>query len=136
MREIDKQIDQHLYKLYEAENYSMFTSDLYGDVPIMDNGIARLDELMLDKGLISERNEVRTLTDIGEQIGATGGWLKYLKTQETRNQEEQERQRKEDEKLYYEARISKYLFKTRWLPHIIALISLILSLIALFAQFE
>lgn len=128
----DQQLQELLDKLYNAKDYTLFTTALYGNTPMMDNAIRRIDGIMMDNGLIEEHKEVRTLSDFGQKICESGGWKAYLSRKEQQNRIEEDRIRKQDQKLTYDLRISKYLYKTRWWPLIISAISLAVAMWALF----
>ncbi|NMJ87317.1 MAG: hypothetical protein EX285_05700 [Thaumarchaeota archaeon] len=132
MQETNEKIDRYLDKLFKADSYSLFVTDLYEEVPLFNRDIARIDEIMQDADLISQTKEVRKLTTYGEQICNEGGWLAYLKSREKQAKKEKKLRLKEEEMLEYDLKVSKYLYKTRWLPHILALISLVISIIAFF----
>ena len=134
MNNDDKQIYEILNKLYQREGHHGFTTDIYDDPPRMNNAIKRLDRIMIDKGLVDEDVEVRMLTDFGLDVCNMGGWLEYLKLEESQQKIEEERQRRADEKLKYDMHISKYLYKTRWWPLIILLASLGVAIWALFKK--
>jgi len=125
------QVEQLLQALHKAENYTMFSADLYGDLPDMDSAARRKDDLLLELGLITEYKAMRSLSGFGLEVCQNGGWLEYVKQEEQHQAIEEERQRKQDEKLKYEVGISKYLYKTRWWPLIISIISLIAAILAL-----
>lgn len=75
--DIDDKIDRYLKMLYEAKEYTMFASDLYGDDFYMKNVPHMIDRTMIERGLVSVEKEVRMLTAFGMEVSQIGGWKLY-----------------------------------------------------------
>ncbi len=69
------------------------------------------------------------LTDKGRQAKAAGGHYAYLKELDEKKLEENVRKKLSDEKLKYDVKNSKRMFKTYWWTFSFALIGLIISLV-------
>jgi len=128
----DQNIHDILNELYQSKENTKFESELYGVMSSGNNLINSFDKHLIDSGLIYKNQEVRTLTEAGIQVCKEGGWLAYKSREAKVNAENKARQKAQDDKLMYDARISKYLYKTRWWPLIISIASGIVALFALF----
>lgn len=95
---LNEKIDKYLKKLYEAENFQLFDSDLYRDEDYMINVPHVVDRTMSEEGLISERRELRMLTSFGIEVSEQGGWIRYLKMKMELEKRERE-ERKEMQNL-------------------------------------
>jgi hypothetical protein len=73
-----------------------------------------------------------TITLKGEHIVRNGGWLAQVEMQELEAQAQKIRERDELENLKWNTLVNKSLYKTRWLPHVLAAIAVAISLITLF----
>ncbi len=75
--DIDDKIDKYVKRLYEAREYTMFATDLYGDDFFMNNVPHIVDRTMIERDLISVEKEVRMLTAFGMEVSQQGGWKNY-----------------------------------------------------------
>ncbi|NMH26551.1 hypothetical protein [Flavobacterium silvaticum] len=71
-------------------------------------------------------------SSFGQEIKAFGNYTNYLKHQDKIKQLEIYKQKKEIENLESSIKVNEWLVRTRWWPHILALIALIFSALALF----
>lgn len=133
INKIDESINQALNILC-SNGGMMHVIELFKEDYTFSRELQSLDRIMIDKALIYSENENRLLTDFGATVCKSGGWLEHLNELERTEKLERGRQLKADEKLSYELRISKYLFKTRWWPLIISLFSLGVAIWALFKK--
>lgn len=68
------------------------------------------------------------LTDLGRHVKKSGGHFAYLKKIEEKALADTERQRLNDEKLKYDVKNAKRIFKTYWWTFAFALVGLFISL--------
>lgn len=128
---MNEKIDQALNYLHSS-NHMMHKVELYGENYIFSKSLQSLDAVMCQEGLITADKDDRMLTAFGLKVCEAGGWLKYIDEERKQWRIKVQRQHKEDEKLNYDLRISRYLFKTRWWPMIISLLSLLIAVFTLF----
>lgn len=135
--DIEVKIDMYLKKLYAAREFTMFANELYRndkDFHYMSNVSNIIDKTMIDNGLITIVKDVRMLTAFGMEISQQGGWKSHL--QRIREKEEQavERTRKEDLKLKYDLKVSRFSAKTIIWFFIMSCVSLLISIYTLFKE--
>lgn len=134
MDDDDYLIDSIISTQYKIEPEQLFLSDhLRRTFGIQDNHtFIRIRNKIVAEGLgnLIDMDRIE-ITSEARNIVKSGGYINYL-IQRTKKQEEDLQIIKiEHEKLIYDLRINKYLFKTRWWPHIISIISIIIAIIAL-----
>lgn len=118
-------------------NISHHLNDLYGS----EFGETHHDyfyKVILGYGL-GERNSYKAgrhliITLKGEQIVRNGGWLAEVDKMEREAQAQAQKEEDELENLKWNTLVNKSLYKTRWLPHVLAVIAIVVSLIALFKK--
>lgn len=114
----------HLKELYGSRfcdaNYKYYVQSL------QENGLATINHRRTGNDLI--------ITYRAQQIIKNGGWLTQCKLVLVEEEKEEEKRKLELANLKWSTRVNKWLFKTRWLPHLLALAALIVSLFALFWQ--
>ena len=84
--------------------------------------------ILMDKKLVHLTNERVDISAFGTDIINKGGWFKYLETEKENALTERERQLLNDEKLKYDVKNSKRIFKTYWWTFTFSIIALIISL--------
>jgi hypothetical protein len=72
------------------------------------------------------------LSDFGRVVKNHGNYSKYLASLEDKKMQQITRSLKEMENLNYSIAINKWLLRTKWLPHVLSILALIISLLALF----
>jgi hypothetical protein len=73
-----------------------------------------------------------TLTKHGNDVINQGGWLKYLENEKNDAEFNKEKSKIELENLTTSTNLNKFLLKTKWLPHIVSVISLAFSIYVYF----
>ena len=88
---------------------------------------------MIEKDLISldVDNKFR-ITKNGLDIFNNGGWLKYIKDEKIKLNLVSEKETIDFEKSKIDLELNKWLLKTKWLPHIITIISLLFAVYVYF----
>ena len=88
---------------------------------------------MIEKDLISldVDNKFR-ITKNGLDIFNNGGWLKYIKDEKNKLNLLAEKETIDFEKSKIDLELNKWLLKTKWLPHIITIISLLFAVYVYF----
>jgi hypothetical protein len=111
----------HLKELYGSrfcdDNYKYYVQSL------KEHGLATVNQYRAGNDLI--------ITYHAHQILKNGGWLKHCEEWSLKEQEEEKRKKLELESLRWTTQVNKWLFKTRWLPHLLALAAFIVSIIAI-----
>jgi len=132
---LDELIEENLSLIAEQ------TTQWISKYDIIDNkdGVVSRNEViskyMSENNLITIepiKGERIDLTAFGMEIYNSGGWLTHLKNREFEAVNMKVIKAKEEVKLDLEIKISKWLLKTKWLPMVIALVSLAVSIYALF----
>ncbi|HEY5463230.1 MAG TPA: hypothetical protein VIJ95_08235 [Hanamia sp.] len=136
MRNFDlapQQVD-HLFK-YFPEHESFILTDLikHSNFPPSEKDNDAI-EIMLEKQYkyiikTGQSGFYFKLTDLGREVKKAGGHFAYLKKLEEKELVDNLRQKLNDEKLKYDVKISKRIFKTYWWTFSFALIALIISLV-------
>jgi hypothetical protein len=72
-----------------------------------------------------------TLSDLGKEVKRLGGHYNYIKWIENEERKEQVKYEAEVRNLESSTRLNDWLYKTKWLPLILSIIALIVSLLAL-----
>lgn len=72
-----------------------------------------------------------TLSDFGKEVKRLGGHYKYIKWLENEDKKEQIKYEAEVKNLESSTKLNDWLYRTKWLPLILSIIALIVSLIAL-----
>lgn len=73
---MDDKVDYYLQKITAAPALRMHPLNLY-EAEVMDEDVYRLDQVMLEKGLIKIEKEWRVVTGKGLEIANFGGWAAY-----------------------------------------------------------
>lgn len=123
---------------------NFFTFNSFSKCPIKEINekfnLTRLDIIFINncfeiaelKGLIifsGNSNLSAKLTKIGLSIIENGGWINYLEREAQKDKLKKDIDEAELENLKTNTEINKWLIKTKWLPHIISIFSLITTII-------
>lgn len=128
MKNINELININLKELYSAEDHQMYYSDfldINGEKMYNDVLSKLFAEQLEERGLVTIYRELCILTEKGSLIAVGGGWLKHLDSQKIQKQNDLEKENFEFEKSKVDLSLNKWQLKTRWFPHIIAFISLV-----------
>jgi hypothetical protein len=99
-----------------------------------DNIIKCIGYTMLRLNILELRSEsFIQFSEFGRLVKKHGNYSKYLNWVESQKILEENRQQTELENLKYSIQMNKWLLRTKWLPHLLSLLALIIALIALFA---
>jgi outer membrane protein OmpA-like peptidoglycan-associated protein len=131
MKDINKLIDTNLNLLFSAENNEMYYNnflDVNGERTYNDVLSKLFAEELQKKELVKIYESLCILTEKGKLIVNEGGWYKYLEKQKQFEKRIEEKENLEFEKSKVDLSLNKWLLKTKWIPHILAIISLLMSL--------
>ena len=110
--------------------YDELSSSFYIDSVDSTKDSIAVFQFMNEMNLITLNQGVYSVTLFGEFIKTKGGWIKYLEDEKLKLEKENRAKDIETEHLLYSTKQVKHFLKTKWIPHIIALIGLIISIIA------
>lgn len=71
-------------------------------------------------------------SDFGRIIKEHGNYSKYLNVLNEQKQKQIIKEQKEIENLNFSITLNKWLIRTKWLPHLLSILALIISLISIF----
>ena len=133
--EANLNIDYNLIFLYENKNKNLRKIDLYKhDKSKLDSS----DSLVLFHKM-SEENLLTTdnynnlkLTTLAIEIIENGGWLEYVKVQNDSSSRKANKEKIDFEISKTNLELNKWFLKTKWLPHIISIISVLFSVYVYF----
>lgn len=91
-----------------------------------------LFDLLRAHGFITPDRMNYSLTDLGRLAKDNGGYNKYLESQKLEEKDAKEKSIAEIENLHLTNQINKFLYKTRWLPHILSILAFIISILSLY----
>jgi len=125
----DQIVDCILQALYKYDQQCVHISPLCDNFELDEFSYIEFVERLVDEDLAIQCDSPDTLriSPFGRQVSKSGGWLKHIEN-------EAEKIRVIDQKHSNDAKLSKWMVKTRWWPHIVAAISLLLSITALTMQ--
>lgn len=92
-------------------------------------------DLILSQGYISPLKSSSIpktiLTDLGREVKRSGGHNQYLQKLDLEKNREETRRELEAKNIETSIKLNEYLLKTKWLPHLLSLIALVVSVIAI-----
>lgn len=130
----DKYIDSLLLKIPQnyAFNFYVEISKLENGKSFHENFRKEIKNLMVDYQYIEEISHIHNkITTHGRNVRRLGGHLKYLEQEGQLNKAKKEKEEIEAENTRLSLRNNTWQYRTRWWPHVIALIAVFISLWAL-----
>lgn len=128
-------INKLLYEISSNNNYKIFDEDYFDDYSEFKDYRKTINLMLDDYKLIhksfSDSLDI-TLTKHGNDVVNQGGWLKYLENEKNEAEFSKEKTKIELENLTTSTKLNKFLLKTKWLPHIVSVISIIFSIYVYF----
>lgn len=130
-------LDKTIKRLPDFHQFGLldFIIQASEDDNIFDGNIRKDVKIMLVKlkyvESIRPTSQKYILTQLGRAVKGSGGHYAYLESLAESLQEEKDHKKIEFLSNKSTAELNTYLYKTRWLPHILALIATIISIIAL-----
>src|SRR5690606_15200269 len=95
---------------------------------ITNGGHKNVTQLMVSLNYLKIVNVIYVeLTDYGREVKSLGGHFAYLAAQKANKDFSNRMTEVEFENLQYEIKINKWLLKTKWLPHVISILAIIVS---------
>ncbi len=129
-------LNEVLKYLHRADPGYIYLGQICEEIGVPDKQVYEICDALISEDLAKglDPKTRMSITDHGRQVINVGGWLKICAHQEEQVAKNIAREELEDKKLANEAFISEWQVKTRWWPHIISLISLIVAVTALAMQ--
>lgn len=134
IQNINQLIEINLKKICESNRKEVFTMeilDIEGNEIVSHFRGLQVAEEMRDRKLIKINKELCSVTEYGYEIFQKGGWLNHIENEKNlREKEIKEKTTREKidlEKASTELKLNKWLIKTKWLPHIISILAIIVS---------
>ena len=126
----DQIIDKILTELHRVDPGGLYVASFVGSLGLKairyPEFVDRLEEEGLAKPLDPRHRMI--ITDRGRQVCKAGGWLAYVDRLNAKRQIDANMERLTAEKLEHDTMLSRWQVKTRWLPLIISIISLLVSI--------
>ncbi|MEO4005818.1 hypothetical protein [Flavobacterium sp. CAU 1735] len=131
IQEVEDFIDEFISKWPSYNEY--FVYDILVDTMKTDKGVylynlARF--LLVQRGIIKTGGAFDELTDYGRQIKSKGGYKKYLEEINSLERKQKYRTELELKNLEITTDLNKWLYKTKWLPHILSILAFLISIAA------
>lgn len=130
MKEINNLINLNLKSISEAKNTEMFYVDFVNIHKQRFSDHIRCKmfaEEMEARGLVKIYKELCTITEKGLLIVNEGGWLQYLERQKQAEINQRKKEELEFEKSKIDLSLNKFLLKTKWVPLILSLLAILVS---------
>ena len=129
----DNSIDKLLTEINSSKNYQLESFRKHDDEIKYRKEINYLiDELKLISRPFTNAAFLH-LTVFGNEVMKKSGWIKYIKDKENNDNEIYSNKIKiekaELENLHSNTLLNKWLIKTKWIPHIISIISIIIAVV-------
>ncbi|NIK92970.1 hypothetical protein GZ212_12475 [Mangrovimonas sp. CR14] len=127
IEEFNTKINDTLNEIYESNIYILKEERNFKTPEDYAKYIELINYMINHLGLIYQTFSNATITSLtpkGRKVHRLGGWIEYLKLEEIK-------EKKKEKKEKYDLDISWFQSKTKWLPLILSISSLILSIIAL-----
>ena len=83
---------------------------------------------------IFEGEQLIQFSDFGREVKKVGNYSKYLAQKEIEISREKQKNLLEIENLEYSILMNKWLLRTKWLPHFLSLLALIMAIISLYSN--
>ena len=136
--DIDHIYNKALLELKESkEGYLMFKSFSFMKKDgIESNEFLQIKFLLINsKYFVLHAKLALTISDEGYEIlREYGGWYEYVDSIKKQNVIRLDKEKKEIKSLKWSTRVSKWQVKSKWLPHILSLISLLIAGWALYVS--
>lgn len=124
-------IDKILFEVHSNSNYKILDEDDFDEylefIEYRKTINSMLDDYKIIKKPFTNSLDI-VLTKFGVEVVDQGGWFKYLENEKLKEQFESDKVNIEFENLKSATEVNEFLLKTKWLPHIVAIISLLFSI--------
>lgn len=128
-------IDKLLFDIESNKNSRILDEDDFADYSEFIE-YRKLINLILDEYKLIKKPFTNSLdivlTKLGTEVINQGGWIKYLENEKLKEQIENEKLNAELENLKTSTEVNKFLLKTKWLPHVVAILSFLFSIYVFF----